>query len=47
MEHKIYRVVSFERVRPFILQVTFDDGSRQTIDFRPIAKRKILQPGGN
>jgi len=44
MEHKIYRVVSFERVRPFTLQVTFDDGIKQTIDFRPILTGEIYGP---
>ena len=36
MEHKIYRVVSFEHVGPFALKVSFDDGTTQIIDFRPI-----------
>lgn len=40
MEHEIYRVVSFEPVRPFILQVSFDDGTQQTIDFRPVLAAK-------
>jgi hypothetical protein len=44
MKHKIYRVVSFEPVRPFTLQVTFDDGSKQTIDFRPILAGEIYGP---
>lgn len=44
MEHKIYRVVSFEPVRPFTLQVTFDDGSKQIIDFRPIFAGEIYAP---
>ena len=44
MEHKIYRVVSFESVRPFTLQVTFDDGLKQTIDNRPILAGEIYGP---
>ena len=44
MEHKIYRVISFEHVRPFTLQITFDDGSRQTIDFHPILTGEIYSP---
>lgn len=31
MEHPIYRVVSFERVGPCVLLVTFDDGQKQRI----------------
>ena len=44
MEHKIYRVVSFEPLRPFILQVTFDDGSKQIMDFLPILMGEIYGP---
>ncbi len=44
MEHKIYRVVSFEPVRPFTLQVTFDDGVKQTIDFLPVLAGEIYGP---
>jgi len=44
MEHKIYHVVSFEPVRSFTLQVTFDDGTKQTIDFRPILAGEIYSP---
>ena len=44
MEHKIYRVVSFEPLRPFILRVTFDDGTQQTIDFRAILAGGIYGP---
>ena len=44
MEHKICRVVSFEPLRPFILRVTFDDGTQQTIDFRPILAGEIYGP---
>jgi hypothetical protein len=44
MEHKIYRVVSFEPVSSFTLQVTFDDGMKQTIYFRPILAGEIYGP---
>ena len=44
MEHKIYRVVSFKPVSLFTLQVTFDDGTKQTIDFRPILAGEIYGP---
>ena len=42
MEHKIYRVISFEPVRPYTLRVLFDDGSTQTIDFHPILSGEIF-----
>ena len=44
MEHKIYRVVSFERLHPFTLKIVFDDGSKQTIDFQPILVGEIYGP---
>ena len=44
MEHKIYRVVAFELVRPFTLLITFDDGLKQTIDFSPILAGEIYGP---
>jgi len=36
MTHPIYRVRSFEIVSAYTLRVHFDDGTEQTIDFRPI-----------
>jgi len=44
MEHKICRVVAFEPVRPFTLQVIFDDDTQQVIDFRPILTGEIFGP---
>lgn len=44
MEHKIYRVISFKPVRPFTLQISFDDGSTKTIDFRPVLTGEIYGP---
>ena len=44
MEHSIYRVVAFEIVGPYTLQVEFDDYSRQVIDFRPILEGELYRP---
>lgn len=44
MEHKIYRVISFELIRPFTLKVTFDDGVIQVIDFQPVLSGGIYGP---
>jgi Protein of unknown function (DUF2442) len=44
MAHKIYRVVSFEKVTPFTLRVHFDDGVSQLIDFRPVLKGELYGP---
>ncbi len=44
MEHKIYRIVSFEPIDAFTLRMVFDDGTEQTIDFRPILAGEIYGP---
>ncbi|MSP12549.1 MAG: DUF2442 domain-containing protein [Chloroflexi bacterium] len=44
MEHPIYRVVAFEKVAPYTLQVWFDDQTQQTIDFRPILTGELYGP---
>jgi hypothetical protein len=44
MPHEIYRVSSFRKVAPFTLNIQFDDGTFQTIDFRPILKGELYGP---
>jgi hypothetical protein len=44
MPHEIYRVASFQKLAPFILSVQFDDGTSQTIDFRPVLKGELYGP---
>ncbi len=44
MEHKIYRVISFEQVRPFTLKVAFDDGVTRVIDFKPVLAGELYGP---
>jgi hypothetical protein len=44
MRHRIYRVVEFEIVAAYILRVRFDDGSQQTIDFRPVLGGELFRP---
>src|SRR5258707_13633759 len=44
MSHPIYRVRSFEIVSPYTLRVRFDDGTEQTIDFRPILAGEFYGP---
>jgi len=36
MTHPICRVVAFDIASAYKLRVCFDDGTEQTIDFRPI-----------
>ena len=44
MSHPIYRVRSFDIVAPYKLRVCFDDGSEQTIDFRPVLAGEMYGP---
>jgi hypothetical protein len=44
MNHPIYSVTSFERLRPYTLRVWFDDGTSQEIDFRPVLAGKLFGP---
>ena len=44
MNHPIVRVESFEIVGPYTLAVSFDDRSRQTIDFEPVLGGKLYRP---
>ena len=42
--HKLYRVTAFKIVGPYILYITFDDKSSQTINFEPILHGNIYGP---
>jgi hypothetical protein len=44
MAHEIYRVSSFQEVAAFTLKVQFDDGTSQTIDFRPVLEGELYGP---
>ena len=44
MEHPIHRVTAFEIIEPFVLDVSFDDGTRQRIDFRPVLHGELYRP---
>ena len=46
MEHPIFRVVDFKIVSLYQLQVTFDDGHVQVIDFKPILSGEIYEGSG-
>ncbi|MBL7164629.1 MAG: DUF2442 domain-containing protein [Anaerolineales bacterium] len=36
MSHPLYDVLSFQIIAPYTLLVTFDDGTKQTINFEPV-----------
>jgi len=44
MFYPICRVCSFEILSPYILRVGFDDGTEQTINFRPILAGELYGP---
>src|SRR2546423_7043216 len=44
MEHKIFRVTSFEIIGPYRLRVSFDDGTEQSIDFTPVMQGELFGP---
>jgi len=41
MSHAIHRVESFRIVGPYTLRLEFDDGTEQTIDFRPVLEGEL------
>jgi len=44
MPHAIYRVESIKRVAPHTLEILFDDGTRQVINFRPVLGGPLFGP---
>ncbi len=44
MAHPIYRVSGFEIIGPYRLVVSFDDGTQQRIDFRPVLHGALFGP---
>jgi hypothetical protein len=44
MKHAIHSVRSFEIVSPYTLCVRFEDGTEQTIDFKPILAGELYGP---
>jgi hypothetical protein len=44
MEHEIHRVTAFQKIAPFTLTIEFEDGTSQTIDFRPVLEGELYGP---
>jgi len=44
MIHSIYRVIAFELVGPYTLQVKFDDNTLQVIDFKLVLEGELYGP---
>lgn len=43
-DHALHRVTSFTIAGQFVLDVGFDDGTRQRIDFRPVLRGELYGP---
>jgi hypothetical protein len=44
MDHPIYKVRSVKIVAPHTLTIGFDDGTEQTIEFRPVLAGELYRP---
>ncbi len=44
MKHELHQVTSFSIVGPYVLRLVFEDGTSQTIDFRPVLKGEMFSP---
>ena len=44
MVHILYRVTSFRLLKGYIIQVWFDDGTQQQIDFGPVLYGELWGP---
>lgn len=44
MVHAIHRVTAFAIVGPYTVDVTFDDGTQQIIDFEPVLRGVLFGP---
>jgi hypothetical protein len=44
MTHSIFRVDSFEVQAPFVLDIKFDDGTEQIVDFHPVLAGELFSP---
>src|SRR5688572_3286151 len=44
MNHPIHKVVGFEITGPYMLRVSFDDGTSQNINFQPVLAGELYAP---
>ena len=42
MAHKLFRVIDFELVDDYTLQIMFNDGFQHVIDFKPILQGEVF-----
>jgi hypothetical protein len=44
MQHRIYRIESFEHAGPYTLRLTFNDGLSRVINFEPVLFGELFGP---
>ena len=44
MKHPIHRVLSFQQLDSYVLEIMFDDGSSRRIDFEPVLEGELFGP---
>ena len=44
MSHTLYTVIRFKHLKTYTLEVEFDDGVTQVIDFEPLLKGEVFGP---
>jgi hypothetical protein len=44
MYHKLYQVTDFKIIKSYLLEVNFNDGTQQIIDFEPVLFGEIWGP---
>lgn len=44
MSHRIYRIVNFKKVKPYTLELYFDDNTSRVVDFFPVLEGAVFGP---
>lgn len=44
MSHPIYRIVSFDIIKPYTLRIKFDDDMERIINFKPVLEGSLFGP---
>jgi hypothetical protein len=44
MSHQIYRIVTFDIIKPYTLRIKFDDDMERIINFRPVLEGSLFGP---
>jgi len=44
MQHQVFKVTGFNLLGSYVICVSFDDGSSETIDFEPVLRGELFAP---